>query len=579
MVVLRSPRSLCALVLASGLATGGPGPDPLVPAADLAVNLSHTGAVQAGGAVTYAFAVSNAGPSDAAGPITVTDTLPAGLTYASGGGPGWSCSVSAPVVTCTHPAALPVGSAPALSVTARVDASQPAGILTNDATVAGATLDPDGANNGASDATAITAGADLAVTLSRAGPPAIGQRVTYQIGVRNAGPSDEPGPVTVTDILPGELTYVSATGSGWACGSTEQTVTCERPGTLGAGVSAAPITLIAHVASAAYPKLTNTVSVAGTGTDPVPDNGFATDVATVDALADLAVTMSHAGTPAAGDRADFLIVAVNGGPTDDPGPVVLTDVLPAGLTFVAAIGDDWDCTASDRTVECTHTGGLMMGAQADLTVTVAVGPAAVPAVRNGATITGSGTDPDPANNSVTDSMTVTAAANLRMTMSLRNSLTPAGEARYQLDAANAGPSPATGVTVVDDLPAGLAYRNAEGAGWTCVPAGTALTCVLARALAAGQGAPPLTVRTRVTAGAGTRVMNIAAIYSDQADPVPADNRARATSTVAPRAEVGAAGGPLPTTGGRVLTLVAFGVALIAAGALLVVRVRDALLYR
>ncbi len=37
------------------------------------------------------------------GLITVTDTLGAGLTFVSAAGTGWTCSFSAPVVTCTRP--------------------------------------------------------------------------------------------------------------------------------------------------------------------------------------------------------------------------------------------------------------------------------------------------------------------------------------------------------------------------------------------------------------------------------------------------------------------------------------------
>src|SRR5688572_32344696 len=44
--------------------------------------------------------VRNVGTLPAPGPMTLTDTLPAGLTYVSGTGSGWSCSAAEQTVTC-----------------------------------------------------------------------------------------------------------------------------------------------------------------------------------------------------------------------------------------------------------------------------------------------------------------------------------------------------------------------------------------------------------------------------------------------------------------------------------------------
>src|SRR5207248_8230898 len=50
--------------------------------ADLSITKSHSGDFTAGSPGTYTLAVHNAGPSDAQGPVTITDTLPTGETYA-----------------------------------------------------------------------------------------------------------------------------------------------------------------------------------------------------------------------------------------------------------------------------------------------------------------------------------------------------------------------------------------------------------------------------------------------------------------------------------------------------------------
>jgi serine protease len=76
---------------------------------------------------TYGFGLSNNGTAAATTPITITDTLPAGLTFVSASGPGFSCSASGQVLTCTY-ANLPFTplSIAGVSITVAVSASAPA---------------------------------------------------------------------------------------------------------------------------------------------------------------------------------------------------------------------------------------------------------------------------------------------------------------------------------------------------------------------------------------------------------------------------------------------------------------------
>ncbi|NJO13064.1 MAG: DUF11 domain-containing protein, partial [Gammaproteobacteria bacterium] len=65
------------------------------PVVDLSLTKTHTGDFSAGSTGTYTLRVSNASgvgvePDD--NPVTVTDTLPAGLSFVSGSGTGWNCS-------------------------------------------------------------------------------------------------------------------------------------------------------------------------------------------------------------------------------------------------------------------------------------------------------------------------------------------------------------------------------------------------------------------------------------------------------------------------------------------------------
>src|SRR5205085_197946 len=90
--------------------------------------------------ITYTISVGNSGPS-AATTITVTDVLPAGVTYLSASGTSWTCSYDTPsrTVTCTLPSLVVSNSA---QIQLRVSAPGQGGTVSNTATVAAATPDP-----------------------------------------------------------------------------------------------------------------------------------------------------------------------------------------------------------------------------------------------------------------------------------------------------------------------------------------------------------------------------------------------------------------------------------------------------
>jgi uncharacterized repeat protein (TIGR01451 family) len=128
--------------------------------ADLSV--TQTGAPAAvcpGQPVTYTLNVSNAGPSTATS-IAVADTLPAGSTFVSASGSGWSCS-GAGTVTCTR-ASLAVGAAPAITVS--IDAPSAAGPAANAASISSATNDPVAGNNVSNATTTVNVGPTATVS-------------------------------------------------------------------------------------------------------------------------------------------------------------------------------------------------------------------------------------------------------------------------------------------------------------------------------------------------------------------------------------------------------------------------------
>lgn len=118
--------------------------DFVLPSANLALtNTDAPDPVMLNGTTVYTLGVSNSGPNTATD-LNLTDTLPAGATYVSAIGTGWTCSHTAGIVTCTNPL-LANGASTSVAIT--VTAPAAAGMMTNSATVTSAVTDPIPANN------------------------------------------------------------------------------------------------------------------------------------------------------------------------------------------------------------------------------------------------------------------------------------------------------------------------------------------------------------------------------------------------------------------------------------------------
>ena len=125
----------------------------ITPAPDLAMSKTASVATTAGNtAFDYFLTVSNGG-AGAANDLTVTDTLPAGVTLNSATGTNWTCSGTS-TVTCTHGSLGSLATAPV--ITLNVTAPGSATTLTNTATVSSTTPDANSGDNSGSVAVSVT---------------------------------------------------------------------------------------------------------------------------------------------------------------------------------------------------------------------------------------------------------------------------------------------------------------------------------------------------------------------------------------------------------------------------------------
>jgi uncharacterized repeat protein (TIGR01451 family) len=116
--------------------------------ANLSVAKTAVGSFVVNYSASYRLTVSNSGPQAANGPITITDTMPSGLTYTGFSGTGWTCVNAPPVVTCTHNGPIANGaSLPQLTLNVSVGVAA-APSVTNTASVASTTFDHVDPSNG-----------------------------------------------------------------------------------------------------------------------------------------------------------------------------------------------------------------------------------------------------------------------------------------------------------------------------------------------------------------------------------------------------------------------------------------------
>jgi uncharacterized repeat protein (TIGR01451 family) len=240
--------------------------------------------------------------------------------------------------------------------------------------------------------TKIGLGADLAITKTDSPDPVLaGNNLTYTITVTNSGPDDATN-VTVTDPLPGEVTFVSAVGTGWVCNELSGTVTCTRS-SLAVGV-APEITIVVTPTSAG--EIINTASVASNETDTDVSNNESGPVSTtVNAAADLSITKDDAPDPVVvGDDLTYTITVTNNGPSPAT-DVTVTDTLPGSVTFVSATPSQGTPCTGTSTVSC-NLGTLTNGSNA--TVMIVVTPNTEGLISNTASVAGNETDPVSGND-------------------------------------------------------------------------------------------------------------------------------------------------------------------------------------
>jgi uncharacterized repeat protein (TIGR01451 family) len=369
--------------------------------ADLSLSKTATSFVTKGQGFAYTIAVKNNGPDPASG-VTLTDSLPAGVSFNSASPSQGSCSGT---VTCSLGT---INSGSSATVTINVTADTP-GFVTNIARVSAAQIDANPGNNSAEATTRISPRIDLGVSgsVSPNGVP-VGGQLTYRLIVTNNGPDLAEGALLQVAI-PGTATFVSVTPSQGLC-IRDGTVVCFL-GRIAAGGSAT-VDLVLRTTVSGELVLSPAVSSDG-GTDSNSANN-ATSVSGVAAEPyDLRITVNT--TPAKVKTGEWMTIHINAG---NLGPGTATDVivvnqLPENVAFVSCETTQGECTsaaflraAASRRVEA-RLGRLGSGDSGNVKI---VGRATGPGTAtNSAAVSGSGEDPALSGNNEATTETPVAA--------------------------------------------------------------------------------------------------------------------------------------------------------------------------
>jgi uncharacterized repeat protein (TIGR01451 family) len=501
--------------------------------ADLFVSKTVSNATpNVGDTITFTVTLSNQGP-DAATNVQLTDQLPAGLTFVgatttqgtySGGSGFWDVGT---VIS---------GALQTLNITAMV--VSPAAQTNTGSISAADQFDPITANNAAS-VTETPQQADLSVLKSVNNPtPNVGETIAFTVTLSDQGP-DAATNVVVTDLLPAGLIFAGATATQgtYVSGSGVWTVGTVSPG----GPQTLSIFAVVDIPGAQ----TNTAAIGHADQfDPDTANNSAsvTETPQVPGTADLAITKTDGVLAAVPGTADtYTITVSNNGPSAVTGASV-SDPLPAGTNAASWMATGFTGGGSVSVGAPTNgigalatTVDLPVNATVTFTFTTAINPSVIGSFMNTATVAppAGTTDPNPTNNSVTDTDTLTPAADLSIINSDGvTNFVPGGITTYNIVVSNAGPSTAVNSTVTDLFSAaftavswtaaatpGSSVAQASGTGnifntVTLLPGGTAIFTAVAQINPSATGALTNTATVTSPPGLDTNTGNNSATDVD-----------------------------------------------------------------
>ena len=331
----------------------------VTPASTLGVSFTNNGTNYAGLTATYTLTPSTTTAIATSGTINAAITLPAGLTFGSATGTGWTCTG---VAACSY--------APTINGNS---SGSPLTLTLNVAGSASGTLSPSVqlSGGGASNTPSATASTTItAPSISAFSPATVSSAGGTSVTISGAGFSTSGNTLTIggTSITPNSQT---ATSVGFV---------------VPAGLTAGNPTVI--------------VTNAGGGS--ASSNGL-----TVTAVPVLGLQIVHTGNFTQGQTGSFTITPSVSSGSATSGTLTFSTTLPVGFNFNSVSGTGWSCSGT-ATVTCTSTTSIASGANGNpITLVVNVSSASATSVTLSGTLSGGGAS---ASTGASDTVTVNQVA-------------------------------------------------------------------------------------------------------------------------------------------------------------------------
>ena len=437
--------------------------DTVTTSADLAVAKTDSAdPISPGDVLDYVITVTNNGPSDADN-LVVTDSIPAPGSFAITGivASAGACGNVGNDVTCTAGTLVP-GATWTITISILLDPATPGGLYTDTATVTSTTSDPVPGNNADAEATLVVPEVDMVVTKTDGVASVVaGTSTTYTITLTNGGPSTALAGVVVSDPIPAG-TVDSETRAQLRDRGGDVHVHHHRAD------RAVRLRLLS--AHALHPSRVRIADGREHGLHHgQPGRGNRP-------LGRLRYRRRHGdfiGGPRhledrpgsipvmAGDDVAYTITVTNLGPSDAAG-VVVTDTLPGSVVFVSAMPSQGSCSPAAGVVTCP-LGVVPFGTIASVTIVVTTTIDGL--ITDTATVSAMTSDPVPANDTDSETTTVTPAADLRIAKTDGVASVVAGTSTtYTITLTNDGPSTVpAGVVITDAIPAATNGSSARPA--------------------------------------------------------------------------------------------------------------------
>ncbi|HEX2834088.1 MAG TPA: C25 family cysteine peptidase [Thermoanaerobaculia bacterium] len=265
---------------------------------------------------------------------------------------------------------------------------------------------------------------DISVASSDAPDPVIaGNQLTFTQSVTNNSTIVPAYNVVLTQTTPPGTTFVSMTPPpGWSCttpsiGGTG-TVTCAKTDPLAPSTGSGNFTFVVATdpGLANGSTITQPVSTSTSSPEPNTANNSTSTTTSVIRRVDVGVTKaaSDPGPDSAfaqGENVTYTLVVSNNGPSRATN-VVMTDTLPAGLSFVSVTPGGPTCTQSSGTVTCTYA-TMNPGATNNISITATI-TVNTTQIINTANVTRTETDTNATNDSASATISVLAPTAVHM---------------------------------------------------------------------------------------------------------------------------------------------------------------------